>query len=261
MGYDVEAMEDAKADPPVEWPEGTLPDEAQTLSSRASLLILRRIASLSLAPGRAFTERELAEDLDLGKALVREALQGVTPTGLVSARSGSGYRVAPITLRQSRDLFEAWRVVEVEAVGLGATRGAAVETETLKAWTAVESYEATSFEGEAGKRAAELSLDATFMHVQFHMLAVSISRNGTLWAIANLHLSLHIERLLRFAHKLGATFDTTAADHVALVEAVQAGDPEAARRAAAEHIDHLETAVFDALLTSAAAQEVNLAEE
>ena len=46
-----------------------------------------------------------------------------------------------------------------------------------------------------------------------------------------------------------------------MVEAVRAGDPEAARRAAAGHIDHLEKAGFDALLTSAAAQEVNLAEE
>lgn len=250
------AVSDAGVDAAVEWPEGTRPEDAHTLSAKASIQIVRRVASLALAPGSSFTERELAEDLGLGKAPVREALQSLTRTGIVSARSGSGYRVAPITLRASRDVFEAWRIIEVEAASLAASRGAGAETLALWVRIPLEANAST----EARTETDDVVMDEIFREVNFHLLTVSFSLNHRL-ALIFWDLAPHIERLLRFAKRLGATFDTAQADHDVLVEAFRAADPDAARRLTAEHLARLEKAVFDALLTSSAAQEVNLAEE
>src|SRR5687767_12341591 len=99
------------------------PEEAKKLAAQAFGKLHELIVQLEVAPGSVVTERELAEQVGLGKVPVREALQQLTMTGLVTPRTGAGYEVAPVTLRDARDVFDTWRVLEPAAVELAVQRG------------------------------------------------------------------------------------------------------------------------------------------
>jgi DNA-binding GntR family transcriptional regulator len=83
-----------------------------TRTEDAYLMIKRRIICLSMAPGTPFTEAQPGGELQFSKTPVREALGRLQRGGLVELTSRSRYRVAPVTLKDVRELFSftwVWR--------------------------------------------------------------------------------------------------------------------------------------------------------
>src|SRR5512138_2118092 len=68
------------------------------------------ILACRLAPGAELREGELAERFSVSKSPVRDALSRLVQEGLVHVMPRQGYRVAPISLRDARDMF-AYRAV------------------------------------------------------------------------------------------------------------------------------------------------------
>ena len=91
-----------------------------TLTDRAYDAIKRRIICLDIPPGGAFTEHMMASELKLGKTPVREALMRLQREGLVEVNPRTGYRAAPVTLKDVKDLMALRVVLECEAAGLAA---------------------------------------------------------------------------------------------------------------------------------------------
>jgi DNA-binding FadR family transcriptional regulator len=123
---------------------GTQPEVALTLSriprrklaERVAQQLLEQIRLKSLPPGAKLpSERELQAALGVGRSTIREAINGLAMMGVIDIRHGAGVFVAERARPQgpdavaaalakgvTRELFEARRVVEVEAARLAAER-------------------------------------------------------------------------------------------------------------------------------------------
>jgi DNA-binding GntR family transcriptional regulator len=96
------AAQDASANPPA---------APQPLADQAYASIKESIVSCRLAPGERITERVLAERFGFGLSPIRKALLRLDSEGLVSTRPRSGYRVAPLTVEDVDNIFDAWSVL------------------------------------------------------------------------------------------------------------------------------------------------------
>ena len=86
-----------------------------SLAEQAYLRLRQDILVCTLAPGQVVTERELAERYEMSKTPIREALTQVCHDRLVQRLPGRGYMVAPITVKDLRDLFGLRLILEMAA--------------------------------------------------------------------------------------------------------------------------------------------------
>ncbi len=213
------------------------PQDRQTQSAQAADEILRRVAMLELAPGATFTERELAELLQMGRVPVREALLRLSSSGLLSPRTGSGYTVTPITLRAAHDVFDAWRVVEPAAVDLAITRG--VGSAFAKGIRDVQ----------------DSSVPEPLGELQFHLGLVTAGGNEHL---VRSHPGVAVVRLLVLATQHGQPAPGCGgAAHAEILDALAAGD-RAAVRLTGEAIEAVRTRVLETLSGADSLQGVNV---
>lgn len=89
------------------------------------------ILSCRLAPGAELREGELAERFNVSKSPVRDALSRLVQEGLVHVIPRQGYRVAPISLRDVRDMFQYRAVLEGACLRIAAESASAEALEAL----------------------------------------------------------------------------------------------------------------------------------
>lgn len=218
-----------------------------TATARAMREILERIRELRLEPGRAFTENELATELDMSKTPVREALLIIGAQGFVFPRPRSGYRVSPITVKETRDLFATLRTLASECAAMAASRE--VDTMVLLHLEDLDVDIEPSTDAEAKEIVSG--------HVDFygHLSAESGSRR---LRVQMAWLLNDFARLLYLTYRDGAAMRRPPGQS-AILEALRAGDAEAARATTRTYTDAWELAVVSALLESDILQDVNLA--
>ena len=103
----------------------SIPRRGRTLSSEVHEGLRTAIITCRFKPGEMIFESQLVREYEVSKTPVREALKLLTQEGLVRSIPGTGYIVAPITLKDVRDLFFVRQVLEAAAV----ERAAQVATE------------------------------------------------------------------------------------------------------------------------------------
>ncbi|MBB4064275.1 FadR/GntR family transcriptional regulator [Gellertiella hungarica] len=192
-------------------------------------------------------ERDLAERLGVSRPILREALKELENRGLLVSRHGGGTFVADIIgqvfsaplaaliarhERATADYLEYRRELE----GLTAELAAARATPADRALLAriVDDMRAAH---EAGHFDDEMEADLE-LHNAIGEAAHNIVLLHTLRACYRL-LSEGIFYHRRLIFDLPGARDRLLAQHVALAEAIMAGDPARARRAAEEHIDYV----------------------
>ncbi|MCR5863761.1 MAG: GntR family transcriptional regulator [Aquincola tertiaricarbonis] len=74
--------------------------------------IVGSILARRLQPGERLGEQDLAEQFDVSRTLVREALMQVQARGFVEVRSRKGWYVVEPSIEEARDAFAARRAVE-----------------------------------------------------------------------------------------------------------------------------------------------------
>jgi GntR family transcriptional regulator, transcriptional repressor for pyruvate dehydrogenase complex len=202
--------------------------------------------------GRLPAESELAERFGVSRPVVREALARLRATGLIVSRKGSGSYVrkrhAPLGVDQTRfgpvgSLAEVKQCYEFR-VGLeGEAAFCAArhrDEEALSALrTALERLDTAIADGAVG-------MSADF---EFH-LAVARASGNDFFETVMLSMRIPIEFAINLARSLSLTRPrehrlTVQAEHVALFEAIEAGDAEAARRAMRAHIENTRIRVFE----------------
>src|SRR3954469_11395404 len=85
---------------------------ADTLSERAAALIQRDILTGRLAPGARLGIMDLAQGYGMGATPVREGLSRLVARQLVIALGQRGFRVAPVSESDLRDITRMRVVVE-----------------------------------------------------------------------------------------------------------------------------------------------------
>jgi GntR family transcriptional repressor for pyruvate dehydrogenase complex len=202
------------------------------------------VASGRFAPGeRLPTERELVDRFNVSRLTVREAVIGMEILGLVEARRGSGVYVTADAAQRLQpsdldigafELIEARRLVEGECAALAAITRSDEDVAAL---------------GEILQRMiAENAIDSPdeFADHEFHRQIARATGNDamvltveTLWDVR--HRSPLCVAVLDRARRAGEK--PRIEDHRAILEAIAARDPDAARHAMRRHlgrvIEHL----------------------
>lgn len=208
-----------------------------SLAEEAYGRIRRLVIECELAPGQQITEGLLVEALGIGKTPVREALQRLAQEGLVQPIRRHGYRVAPITLRDVRDLFGMRLILEPAGVDLAVGR---IDLERLR---------------EVQARYAACYVDdpvAAFpLNTAFHLASAQ--------AAGNARLARTMEQLLTEGERFyvfGFRFRNPAFQlgqmhrHEELIDAFAEGDARRARECAEVQIVEAQGMVIEALLHS-----------
>lgn len=216
----------------------------QTLSTRVSRELVRTIVRGDLAPGQGLpSEDELAARFEVSRPVIREAVKELTVLGLVESRKGRATRVLPATawndfapaLLAARselgavdglllELLELRRLVEVGAAGLAASRASAADLERMtEALAAMDRSTADRDRFTDGD-------------IAFHAALLDATGNQLLTRLIQT-----LTPLLRFGRAMSLELRPDGpADsqrgHVAILEAVRAGDVEGARSAMREHL-------------------------
>ncbi|ROR65772.1 FadR/GntR family transcriptional regulator [Agrococcus jenensis] len=221
------------------------PPQATNGNVRAEIihaLSTRMFSGDDLTGSKLPSERQLAEELGVGRAQVREAIQSLGLLGVVDIRHGdgtylreSGSDLLPrviewgLFLGEPRvlDLIEARQYIEVALAGLAARR--ATDDDIAQMRASLEAMDRVS-----GDEAAFVDLD-----VEFHRVIAAAARNTALADVLS-----NITSLLRvwMARSLRAAGETTSShgEHVAVVDAIASRDRRAAESAMRQHMRHAE---------------------
>lgn len=142
-------------------------DRHKRLSDGVASRLLETIVSRRLRPGdRLPTERELAEQFEVSRTVVREAVRSLAGKGVIEARPGRGLTVAAVeaaVVRQSISLYlhgsssidyrkvhEVRAILEVHVAGLAARRATSDELDRLT--VVCDSMQAVIQDTEAASR-------------------------------------------------------------------------------------------------------------
>ncbi|HEX4520606.1 MAG TPA: FadR/GntR family transcriptional regulator [Gaiellaceae bacterium] len=195
-------------------------------------------------PGeRLPSERELVETFGVSRVSVREAIRSLEALGVVSVQQGRGAFVNDRRSGLAEPLARWLAMHRDELFDLHRVRGALDE---LAAQCAAEQHDPDGVESlvaahnvlreqvEAGAPADELMR----LDLDFHMALAEASGNRLLYDLLfDLHTLLAEAR--RFSYVTAGRPPISVAEHGKIAEAVERGDPIAARAAMREHVDSI----------------------
>ena len=207
--------------------------------------VLQLIAESELRPGdRMPTENELAARLSTSRSVVREAVKILSAIGRVRVQKGRGLYVAdddgllgsarwggfflPTDLDHVYMLFEFRRVQETAASRLAATRATPAELRAIE--TAAETCRQGYLTGEVTEFARGDD--------DFHLGIATASHNPfLLTAVREARRLQHQSSTIGLHGTVGGHAAEAVEEHIAIYPAIRDGDPDAAARAAAIHLD------------------------
>ncbi|MFL1380805.1 GntR family transcriptional regulator [Nocardiopsis protaetiae] len=198
----------------------------------------RAILCGDLAPGRAFSLREVAGMLGVSFIPVRDALRNLEAEGLIITRPGRSAIVAPLDLDELRAVYRLRRTLEPELASRSCTLLSEAELDRLEAL-------ATGFGDE--RQGMDDIYDA---HHEFHMALLSPAMTTwdrriltTLWRAAERYIRIGFGRLDIDPEE----HERRGRAHAELVASFRNRDPQEASRAVAEHLAHNEDLALRAL--------------
>jgi len=194
-----------------------------------------------LRPGdRLPAERDLAVQIGVSRPSVRAGLHALAAMGVVQSRHGSGTYIPdgppslgsePLSFLAAlhgftrEEMFEARRILEVEAAGLAAER-------------ATSEHLATLAEEVAGLFANRDNPHLFLVHdINFHRAVADSAKNPIVGALVGMVSALYYERRRETAERASDRDLRDAAEaHRRIYQSIRARDPQGARRAMNEHL-------------------------
>lgn len=206
--------------------------------------LVQSIVTGEYAPGDLLPpESVISVQFGVSRTVIRETMKRLQEKGMVTVAQGRGTHVNPSTSWNVLDPSVLTAMIENDST-LGVLDDLSVVRGALEA--AMAASAARTVDDDARTRLRE-NLEAMHAHVddsaafreadvQFHLAVMQLADNG---------LAENIARVL-IAHAVGSdrftgvdpahAFELTLAEHTAILEAISAGDAEAARLAMSEHI-------------------------
>ena len=200
----------------------------------------RIVVEKGLRPGEKLpNEVELAGELGVSRATLREAIRTLTAQGVLEVRRGKGTFVSAAVEEmddfgfsslervrgQLRDLFELRSIFEPRAAALACRRATEEELADILA------------RGEAVERCIRAGEDRTQADLAFHAAIVRATHNEFFMRLLPLIDQAVAAALTAGEHQEQLAEDTLR-DHALLMEFFQRGDAEGAEHAMAIHMRH-----------------------
>jgi DNA-binding GntR family transcriptional regulator len=199
------------------------PKRRPQLSDVVSSYLRQAIMAGEIAPGASVRAEAVGEELDVSATPVREALQALRVEGFLELVPRRGFMVVPLAADDIRDIFEAHALIAGELSSRAAKHATETQVETLQA-----------LHGElmqAAQRNDHEMLEQK--NHEFHRSLYRMAGSERLhWALGN--FARYVPRA--FYSQIEGWPETTAADHSAVIDAIVARNPDAAREAIALHI-------------------------
>lgn len=202
------------------------PLESRTLREQVASHLRGEILAERLAPGTELGEVALARSLGISRGPVREALGQLAAERLVRIVPRRGAVVRRLTWQEFIDAYQVREALETLAIRLAVPLLTHQDRTELHAMC--ERMEEIAQRGDA---------DAFFeVNREFHARLVHASGNQMLEEVHG-QLVARMGHLMRRSLELRGGTRESAAEHRAIMAAVDAGDADAAARLLAEHIE------------------------
>jgi len=203
-------------------------DPAADLLARVREAILEG----AYAPEQRLVEADLGEKFGASRATVRLALVGLANEGLVERLPNRGARVRAISVEEAVEIVEARSALEALSARKAAERLTEEDAASLRELRA-EILEAVATGDLVGYSRLNQQMDRLILAVSGHETAALLLER--LWAQSARHQ-------FRLAFQPGRA-QRSAPEHVAIIDAVLARDPEAAERATRTHLESVAAAL------------------
>ncbi len=220
---------------------GLVPVATERISDLIAERLTRAIREGALQPGdRLPTELELARDFGVGRTSVREGLQKLRAHGLIESRKGLGAFVAANLEPDPLADFERWaqsdpRAIEHLVEGRFALEALAAALAALRA-TDEELAEIEHHHLEHARAGERNDGDAVIAADEaFHGTIIAAARNPFLQRMYDVFIA-ELTTFRRNTLALPWAVSRSAKGHAAIVAALRARDPAAARRAMIDHL-------------------------
>ena len=194
----------------------------RALYEEVAELLRQRIYRRELEPGSWIDEVKLAQEYGISRTPLREALKVLAAEGLVTMKVRRGAYVTEVSERDLAEVYHLLALLESDAAAVVAERGSEAELKELQALHA-------ELEAAVGQR------DRFFaVNERFHMCLLELA--GNRWRnqmVADLRKVMKLNR----QHSLlkSGRIEESLAEHAAVMRALAAHDPEAARSRMQEH--------------------------
>lgn len=223
-------MTDSKpafADP---MPDDMQPIENVPLRVQVADRLRKAILSGRFKPGTGLVETALAEQMNVSRAPIREAIQILENDGLVETIAYKGKRVKPLTAREVGETYSLREVFEVMAVRRILENGAPLDSLYKHCDEMTAAAEADDF-------AALVAADEAFHHALIRLA----DHDLLLASWKNLYLRIH--QIMALRNRDERNLSEVAGNHPPIVQALADGDADRAIQLISEHTRIL--AAFD----------------
>lgn len=188
------------------------------------------ILSGRLKPGTGLVETALAEQMNVSRAPIREAIQILENDGLVETIAYKGKRVKPLTTREVEETYSLREVFEVMAVRRILDNGASLDILRTHCDEMTAAAKADDF-------AALVAADEAFHHALIRLA----DHDLLLASWKNLYLRIH--QIMALRNRDERNLSEVAGNHPPIVQALADGDAERAIKLISDHTRIL--AAFD----------------
>ncbi|MCX5087361.1 GntR family transcriptional regulator [Streptomyces sp. NPDC056121] len=217
--------------------EPTVGGEELSLAERAYRAIRDQLVMLDIRPGAPINEDQLAQSLGVGRTPVREALKRLQYERLVTTYPRRGTFATEVNITDLAHISE----VRLELEPLAAARAARRATAEDRAALAAVRRELAGVDPRHGDAAELMHLD-----LKVHRAVYAATHNPYLEDTLIRHDNLATRIWCLFIDRL-ADMAGHVEEHGPLIDAIVAGEPDAAAQIARAHVEGFERAVRDAI--------------
>jgi len=201
------------------------PGERTSLSEQTYQHLRSMILEQELAPGTIVTERRLAEAINISRTPLRTAISRLEGEGLVERLANSSVVIRTFSIDELLEILSIRRLLEPEAAALAAGRMGARRIETLRA-------ESLRFAA-----APEAEFEAFWRHDDAFHGAIAEASGKPL--LAGLIRDLRGKARMCHLRRMPGSFQAQGKEHLAVLDALAAGDAARARAALLTHLDEV----------------------
>lgn len=205
-------------------------------------VLRREILGCAIPPGAEIRDAEIAERFSVSRSPVRDALLRLEAEGLVVINPRKGYRAAPISIADARDLFEFRAILEPACAASVAAEAGDDSLSALDRFRRMEGF-----------ASAENAPATAFVEYnrEFHLTIARLCGNRRLRE-ATIDLIEQFDRLVTVSvnSESRESRDALIAEHCDIIDALQARDGKLAGRILARHAGRARKRVLTALSQS-----------
>lgn len=202
-------------------------EDTSTFKNRAYTALKEVIVSLNVYDQTQevrLDERQLAQSLGVSRTPVREAMAQLEREGFVHSVPRRGIYVVRKTRREVIEMIQVWAALESLAARLITVHASDEEIATLR------SMFATFEDGTPHAKLDEYSE----VNIQFHQTIIAMGGNGVLVNLAE-NLFTHMRMIRRKTIAEENRADRSIEDHLAIIQALEARDTDAAEMLVRNH--------------------------